>query len=147
RRASRGDRIEALKVLVHFVADIHQPLHAVGRAHGGNDIYIVQFGSSRCGSRPCDLHGTWDFGLIERTHQRGSEYVELLEKLITSQHLERQAGGNPEDWANESFRIAHEVWLNDGEAVDESYYHRNIPMVDQRLALAGLRLAQLLNDA
>jgi nuclease S1 len=147
RRASRGDRVEALKFLVHFVGDVHQPLHAVARARGGNDIYIVQFGSSRCGSRPCDLHGAWDFGLIEHTQQRGSEYVELLEKLITSQHLEREAGGNPEGWANESFRLAHEVWLNDGGAVDQSYYRRNIPIVDQRLALAGIRLAQLLNDA
>ena len=147
RKASRPDRVEALKFLVHFVADVHQPLHAVGRARGGNDVYIVQFGSPRCGSRRCDLHGTWDFGLIERTHQREQEYTAYLEKLIVGQHLERQAGGRPEDWANESFRIAHEVWLNDGEAVDQGYYRRNIHVVDQRLALAGLRLAQMLNDA
>lgn len=146
-RASRVDRVEALKFMVHLVGDVHQPLHAVGRARGGNDIYIVQFGSSRCGSRACDLHGAWDFGLVEHTHQGEQEYAEYLEKLVTSQHLERQTGGKPEDWANESFRLAHEVWLNDGQAVDQSYYRRNIPIVDQRLALAGLRLARILNDA
>lgn len=147
RQASRADRVEALKFLVHFVGDVHQPLHAVGRARGGNDIYIVQFGSSRCGSRACDLHGAWDFGLVEHTHQGEQEYAEYLEKLVTRQHLERQAGGRPEDWANESFHLAHEVWLSDGEAVDQNYYRRNIPIVDNRLALAGLRLAQLLNDS
>ena len=147
RQASRADRVEALKFLVHFVGDVHQPLHAVGRARGGNDIYIVQFGSSRCGSRACDLHGTWDFGLVEHTHQNEQEYTNYLEKVIRREHLESQAGGTPGDWANESFHLAREVWLNDGQAVDQSYYRRNIPIADRRLALAGLRLAQLLNDS
>lgn len=56
RRAPVGERIEALKFLVHFVADLHQPLHAVGEARGGNEIHISAFGESRCGGRPCNLH-------------------------------------------------------------------------------------------
>src|SRR5262249_18312362 len=42
--ASRAAREEALKFLVHFVADLHQPLHAIGEARGGNQIAIVEFG-------------------------------------------------------------------------------------------------------
>ena len=53
--------------------------------------------------------------------------------------------GNPADWANESFALAKAAWVNDGESVDEQYYEQQIKVVDERLALAGLRLAALLN--
>jgi hypothetical protein len=147
RVASRGERIEALKFLVHFVADVHQPPHAIAEAKGGNDVHVVKFGSVECGSRPCDLHGTWDIGLIEHAHQSEREYAGLLEQMIVKQNLDRRAGGTPEQWANESFHIAHQVWVNEGSAIDENYYRRNIHAVDEQLALAGLRLAKLLNEA
>ena len=53
----------------------------------------------------------------------------------------------PAQWANESFHIAHDVWLRDGSEVNEAYYRRNIRIVDQQLTRAGLRLAALLNRA
>jgi len=49
--ASRDDRIEALKFLVHFVGDVHQPMHAIGEAAGGNGIAVTEFGSTQCGRR------------------------------------------------------------------------------------------------
>jgi len=54
--------------------------------------------------------------------------------------------GNPADWANESFALAKAAWVNDGESVDEQYYEQQIKVVDERLALAGLRLAAVLNE-
>ena len=56
----RADRIEALKFIVHFVGDVHQPMHATGEAAGGNGIAVTEFGSTQCGKRPCNLHGVWD---------------------------------------------------------------------------------------
>ena len=147
KRASRADRIDALKFVVHFVADVHQPFHAIGAARGGNDVHVVQFGRTECGSRPCDLHGDWDIGLIEHAHTSEREYARQLEELISREKLDREPEGTPEQWANESFQIAHNVWLQDGAAVDENYYRRNIPVVDEQLARAGIRLADLLNDA
>jgi hypothetical protein len=47
RNAPRQERMEALKFLVHFVGDIHQPMHAIGEARGGNDIHVSEFGSSQ----------------------------------------------------------------------------------------------------
>ena len=146
-RTSREERIEALKFLVHFVADLHQPLHAIGEARGGNDIHVLQFGSTRCGRRACDLHGTWDFGLIQHAHRREHAYVASLEQFIARNNLQRKANEEPAEWANESFRLAHEVWLGEGAAVDESYYRRTLPIVDQQMALGGLRLARMLNQA
>jgi len=72
------------------------------------------------------------------------EYVAHLEKLITDEHL--TASGNPEDWANESHGYARSAWLPDGAQIDENYYRKEIQVVDQRLALAGLRLGAVLNQ-
>jgi hypothetical protein len=143
--ASQADRLEALKWVVHFVGDIHQPMHAIEEARGGNDIHVNEFGSAQCGRYACNLHAEWDTGLIEHTGRSEQDYVAYLEQMITAKKL--QASGQPADWANESLQLARKVWLNDGGAVDETYYKANINIVDERLALAGLRLAAVLNDA
>lgn len=145
--APRQDRIEGLKFLVHFVGDVHQPMHAMREARGGNDIYVVEFGSSQCGKYACNLHFAWDIGLIEHTRLSEGQYVSKLDRLITSRKLTSQPHGMPEQWANESFLLAKKVWMNDGSTIDEAYYKNDIGIVDQRLALAGIRLASLINQA
>ncbi|HEY6350093.1 MAG TPA: S1/P1 nuclease [Candidatus Angelobacter sp.] len=145
KNAAQADRMEALKFLVHFVGDIHQPMHAIEDAKGGNDIHISSFGSTQCGKYLCNLHAEWDSGLLEHSGRSEQEYVAYLEQMITTQKL--QASGTPDTWANESLRLAKQAWLNDGASADEAYYRANIKVVDERLALAGLRLAAMLNDA
>ena len=147
RNEPRQDRIEALKFLVHFVGDIHQPMHAIEEARGGNDIHVSEFGSLQCGTRPCNLHFAWDTGLIEHAGISEERYVARLNELIASRKLNVQAGGTPEEWANESFLLAKKVWLSEGGAVDESYFENDIGIVNRRLALAAIRLAQMINRA
>lgn len=147
KKVSRDERREALKFVVHFVGDAHQPLHAVGRARGGNDIKITFFGSPDCGGRPCNLHWVWDIGLIEHAQRPEASYALYLEQLIVRRNLRSRTSGSAPEWANESFHLAHDVWLEDGGRVDEAYYRKNIEIVNERLALAGLRLARLLNEA
>ena len=143
----REDRAEAAKFLIHFVADLHQPFHAIAEARGGNEVHVVQFGSAECGHKLCDLHGTWDFGLIAHARRPEDEYAAYIERLIASRRFQVRTGGGPEEWANESFRIAHRVWVRDGSAVDEAYYRQNVEVLDEQLAIAGLRLAAALNRA
>jgi hypothetical protein len=145
--APKPERVEALKFLVHFVGDIHQPLHAIGEARGGNDIHVIEFGASQCGRNACNLHYAWDIGLIEHAGLREMRYAAELNRLIAKQNLARRAMGTPADWANESFGIAKKVWLPEGGAVDEKYYSTDIGIVNQQLALAGLRLAAMLNQS
>jgi hypothetical protein len=147
RNALRQDRVEALKFLVHFVGDVHQPMHSMGEARGGNDIHVSEFGSTQCGKYPCNLHFAWDSGLIEHAGISEKRYVARLNELIASRKLIVQAGGTPAKWANESFLLAKKVWLNDGGAVDETYYENDIGIVNRRLALAGIRLAGMINQA
>jgi S1/P1 Nuclease len=144
--ASERERLIALMYLVHFVGDIHQPLHAIDDARGGNDVKVTVFGADQCGNNPCNLHGVWDYSLVEHTGYSEEEYVHHLQDLIRKDHLEQKAGGGPADWANESLREARQVWVSNGALIDEAYYQANIRRVDERLALAGLRLAALLND-
>ena len=144
--AGREERIEALKWIVHFVGDIHQPLHAVEEARGGNDIKLAAFGSEKCGDWPCNLHWVWDSILLEHTGYSEAEYVSRVEKLIRSKHLESKAGGGPVDWANESHVQARQIIDRNATAVDERYYQDYIGLVDEKLGLAGLRLAALLNE-
>jgi hypothetical protein len=149
----KADRVEALKFLVHFVADVHQPLHAIGEARGGNDIHITEFGSPQCGNGLCNLHSAWDTGLIEHTSRSGAapfapeDYPTVIEGVIASHNLLSRPQGTPEEWANESFHLAQKVWVHDGGSVDEAYFRKNIGSLNERLALAGLRLATLLNQA
>jgi S1/P1 Nuclease len=147
QRASRDQRAEALKFLVHFVADVHQPMHAIAEARGGNEIHVIEFGSGECGSRPCNLHFAWDMGLIGHSRRSEVDYDQAIEKLVVRENLLSRADSSPENWANESFSIAKQVWVNEGGAVDEAYYRRNIRVVDEQLAVAGLRLARMLNQS
>ncbi len=138
-------RSEALKFLVHFVGDLSQPFHAMADARGGNDIPVTAFGSTQCGDYACNLHSVWDTELIRHTGQREHRYARELEEMIAADHL--QAGPvNPVAWANESLQLAKQAWVQPQAEIDEAYYQRERPVVDRQLALAGLRLAQMLNE-
>jgi len=60
--APRDTRIEALKFLVHFVGDVHQPFHAIREAAGGNGIAVTEFGSTHADGvhAICTVFGTSD---------------------------------------------------------------------------------------
>jgi hypothetical protein len=146
KKASREQRAEALKFIVHFVGDIHQPLHAAKEAEGGNDIHVRFLSSDRCGPYDCNLHGVWDTSMILHAGLRPNDYAERLEQLVKSDSLAGQDGGTPEQWVNESGRLAQAAWVQNGANLDDQYYRKEITVVDRQMALAGLRLAKLLND-
>jgi hypothetical protein len=139
-----------LKFLVHFVGDLHQPFHALGVERGGNGIFVRVFGTSNCGNdpakpTPCNLHSVWDSRLIAHRGLSDSQYLAALVKNITDRNLQRRPTGTAADWANESFKLARPALLPQNGDVDEEYYQMHIPVIDERLALGGIRLAALLN--
>ena len=146
---ARADRATALKFLVHLVADVHQPFHAIDVARGGIRIDVVAFGSTNCaprGAKPfdCNLHGVWDSSLVLRRRLTDARYVAELEQKI-AQNRWSAGSGTPADWANESHIIARTAVLPPGATVDEAYYRAHLPVIDERLARAGLRLAAVIN--
>jgi hypothetical protein len=146
----RTDRAIALKFLVHFVGDIHQPLHASAIERGGNGILIRLFGSDTCGGNParpapCNLHSAWDTELIAHRRLSDDRYVALLETRVTQDRLLQQPAGTPAEWAMESLALSNAIMLPQKGDVDEAYFRKHLPSVDERLARGGTRLAALLN--
>ena len=141
--ADRAEKADALKFLVHFVGDIHQPLH-VSYAHdkGGNDIK-VEFFHDRT-----NLHTVWDSLIIRHAGQPWREHANQLYARITLvQYRQWTSSLDPAAWATESFRLAVSHAYNipkDGQ-LDQAYYERNLPVVEERLSMAGIRLGALLN--
>jgi hypothetical protein len=133
-------KVETLMFLVHFVGDIHQPLH-LGRAsdRGGNSIR-VEFNRKKT-----NLHSLWDSGLMNHTKLDRGKYLKGLMGLARKMEPDSL---DPVDWATGSLKLAYSnayAIPKDGKLGDE-YYGRNISVVNQRLAIAGLRLAAVLND-
>jgi hypothetical protein len=113
-------------------------------ACGGSDIPVTVFGA-RHAARACALHGAWDFDLIDHVGLDERRCTAYLEKMIAGSHLD--AGGeDPAQWANDSWKLAKEALVSPGANLDDQYYTVARPVIDQQLALAGLRLARLLNQ-
>src|SRR5262245_168650 len=148
----RADRAIALKFLVHLVGDLHQPFHALGVESGGNGIAVSVFGSDNCSQNPartvaCNLHGVWDSSLIAHRGLDDQRYVSILEDEIRRNRLDERPVGTSADWAMESQRLAKTALVPHHGAVDEAYYRRELPVVDERLALGGVRLAAMINQS
>jgi|ERR1051326_1292224 hypothetical protein len=153
--ATTSNRVEALKFLVHFVGDVHQPLHCAQRNNDqGGNLCMVNFPGH---ADPVKLHYVWDGLLIQRSlADRRLEpvlYADQLNNKMTKLHEQQWAEGTPEEWANESHRIAvSEVYagipIQEAPfALSEEYVKKNQTLVDAQLMKAGLRLARLLNEA
>lgn len=146
----RADRAIALKFLVHFVGDLHQPYHALGVERGGNGVFVSIFGRTECGNDParpvpCNLHSVWDSALIDHRSLDDAAYLAVLRGVIRLNGWSLEAPGNAVEWAMQSRDLARSALLPQHGVVDEAYYRAHIVEIDQRLALAGLRLAALLN--
>ena len=149
-KLDRADRATALKYIVHFIGDLHQPFHALGVGRGGNDIQVRVFGQLDCGNdparpSPCNLHSVWDSRLIARRNLDDRQYVEALQKLIVAKGFGSQPAGTPAQWAEQSFKLAKEALVPPGRNIDEGYFRRHISVIDDRLALGAVRLAVSLN--
>jgi hypothetical protein len=150
--SSRQARLEALKFIVHFIGDLHQPFHTLGVGRGGNDVDVRVFGEANCADEgekpfPCNLHAVWDSRLIARRNLGDRAYVAQLQKLIVDNRLSAQPIGTPVEWAEQSWRLARAALVSPGANLDAAYYRRQIAVIDGRLALAGVRLAAVLNRA
>ena len=140
--APETERLRALKYLVHFVADVHQPLHAGYQDNrGGNTVQL------RFLMRGSNLHALWDKGLIE---QLGMDVVALTSAAQAEPiGLASLANVLPSsvEIAEESCRIVAQPGFYPQGDPTPAYVLRMTPVLLQRIALAGQRLGALLNHA
>lgn len=139
---SREDRVFYLKMLIHLIGDLHQPLHA-SRAEdkGGNDIQVQWFGQGS------NLHKVWDKNLID---SYGMTYTELATELDKVSRKERKQiqEGTIYDWVDESHKICGELYdsVKVGEKLGYRYTYDYNDLLFQQLQRGGFRLAKVLND-
>ncbi|HEV2292258.1 MAG TPA: S1/P1 nuclease [Tepidisphaeraceae bacterium] len=153
KKAQKEERVEALKFLVHFVGDLHQPLHCADRNgdKGGNARLVFFPGRKKAVS----LHMVWDSLILPRSKGKQSvaDYGDALNDRITEEQAKAWAQGRPKDWAAECWQIAREVVYRgvppagDPPAIAEEYIVRAQPVVDEQIQKAGVRVAAALNLA
>ena len=151
----RDKRREALIYLVHFVGDLHQPMHAAGGRirnettgemeldRGGNLVKIRFMGVET------NLHSAWDSMLIDWGPRNVDDYVEhLLTFEMRGRPVEELQRGTIVDWFNESHHAAvHDAYAIGNGTLGGEYAQKNIGIVYERLLRGGLRLRRLLEEA
>ena len=139
---TKEDRVFYLKMLVHLIGDLHQPMH-VGRVEdkGGNDIQVQWFGKGS------NLHRVWDSNMI---NDYGMSYTELATSLPELNKNEKRAiqNGTVLEWVEESQEIANKLYnsVEVGEKLAYSYSYNWWGTVENQLQKGGLRLAKVLNE-
>lgn len=138
----KSERAFYLKMLIHLVGDLHQPMH-VGRLEdkGGNDIQLQWF------DRGSNLHRVWDTNMIT---DYGMSYTELAASLpkMSNAARKRLQEGTLYDWVEESQDIANQLYesVKTGEKLYYRYNYVWWGTVESQLQKGGLRLAKVLNE-
>jgi hypothetical protein len=151
RKASLADKQLALRFIVHLVGDLHQPLHA-GRCcdKGGNDVKVSWFG------KPTNLHAVWDSALVDEEQLSFTELAAKLERHISDRQLIEWWDSDPRHWVDESAKLRDQLYppanvrAADGAGkvpdLSYSYVYRFTPLMERRIAQAGVRLAAYLDS-
>ena len=151
---SAARKAEALKFLVHFVGDLHQPLHTIdNHDRGGNDVRVAALRGE--GGRVTNLHAAWDTGLINLSTETETARAERL--LIDLASHPVSADLDVVKWVEGNYDVARRVvYRYPGFAptgppaepitLDPAYRVAAAPVIDRQLQLGGARLAALLNS-
>jgi hypothetical protein len=140
----------ALRFLIHCVEDMHMPMH-VGDNHdrGGNDTQVRFF------DKGTNMHRLWDSDMIERFSKDEDAWLKDLAILESPQASADAGKGEVEDWATESLLAARAAYvvpeiggrIKPGQKLGALYFDERLPVVRHRLYQAGVRLANVLNEA
>ncbi len=139
---NKAEAALALKILIHVVGDMHQPMH-MGHATdlGGNRTKLKYF------NRDKNLHGIWDTDLLESSHRWSyTEWQQQLDRLNDAEEA-IVVQGDVDDWGRETIAITRDVYKFFQPGLNVSYNQIAYwaPTIEQQLLRGGLRLAHLLN--
>ena len=144
-----------LAFFTHIVGDMHQPLHNVSRLSNaypdgdrGGNLFFIRFNNARI-----NLHQLWDRGLGEFDSEINNENIAMLSKKITERYPENYFGDrvndlDPQNWAKEGMENARKyVYVTpENQIPNPDYIEAGRQITEQEVALAGYRLAKLLNQ-
>ncbi|PWJ44727.1 S1/P1 nuclease [Sediminitomix flava] len=145
---ANSTKATALAFLIHFVGDIHQPMHVgKNRDLGGNKIKVMFFSEKE------SLHAIWDTDIIEKQQLSFSEYTLMIEKNQAANKA-RWEKDKVKVWAEESVELREEIYNTLYDRTNENglpelsydYMYEFVPRMEERLAAAGYRAAFILNS-
>jgi len=139
---SKYNRKIDLRMLIHIIEDIHQPMHAAhAEDKGGNDFKVNWF------NNPTNLHSVWDSQLIDFQQLSYTEYAAAINHTAESQRAEWQSDPISK-WIFESNQIANKLYteIKPGDTLNYKYNFTHIDTVNEQLLKAGVRLAGVLNS-
>jgi hypothetical protein len=143
KKSTQEQQKFALRLLIHLVGDLHQPMHTARKDDlGGNKIQLTWFGEKT------NLHGIWDEKLIEFQQLSYTEYVRAINHPTPQQLLTWQKT----DLKNciwESYQVCNKIYATGIKNDDKLSYRYNfdwIATVNEQLLKGGIRLAKILND-
>ncbi|KEZ93497.1 MULTISPECIES: S1/P1 nuclease [Nonlabens] len=140
--ATKEEKAFQLRLLVHFIGDLHQPLHTgISEDKGGNDFQVRWY---RDGT---NLHRVWDSQMIE---SYGMSYSELAMNMPQLSKKERKtmASGTHRDWLEDSRIVVKDIYANTtvGQKLGYRYMYDYFDVLKGQLQKGGVRLAALLNE-
>lgn len=136
-----GEEAENLKMLIHLVGDIHQPLHVgTGEDQGGNDAEVDWF------YEPSNLHRVWDSEMIDDSKLSYSELSRAVNHP-SDEEIDRWQDASVRNWAHEAMQFRGEVYdLPADSSLGYRYTYKNWDLLQRQLLKAGVRLAGVLNE-
>jgi len=138
---SKANKLLYLRMLIHIVEDVHQPMHTAHKDDkGGNDFKVNWF------SKPTNLHSIWDSELIDFQQLSYTEYVAAINHTTAGQRASLQKAPIAQ-WLYESNQIAEKLYteIQPGQTLGYAYNFNHIEILNQQLLKAGVRLAGVLN--
>lgn len=140
--ASYADKQLALKILIHVVGDLHQPMH-MGHATdlGGNRVKV------KFHNRDTNLHSAWDSAIIEAARNWSFSEWQMMIDRESADYNNSLILGNIDSWAKQTMDYTTAVYNETPEGTNISFNEiaRWTPVIEQQLLKGGLRLAHLLN--
>jgi hypothetical protein len=148
------ERLFALKFLLHFVGDMHQPLHSSdNHDRGGNSVKVSAVGIPH--KSKDELHGYWDTQFVDGIGGKSPSALSAkLIKQITPDQVTSWSAGSFDDWAMEAFMLSVSDAYGSPPLLQDAPHHLDAAYVSQaekdvaqQLSKAGVRLASVLNKA
>jgi len=139
---SPEEESQKLKMLIHIVEDIHQPLHVgTGKDRGGNDEKVEYFGKNT------NLHSVWDTELIEGWNMSYTEIGDELYRRLTPALKSDYRNSTLTDWLSEAVALRPLIYkLPENKKLSYHYGYDTRDAVEERLLAASVRLAQILEE-
>lgn len=163
-KSTQTEKAIALRFLVHLIGDLHQPLHVGGsNDQGGNACKVTWH------NKATNLHTVWDSSMLEETKLSYTELAEFASQDRTKQQVAKWQTGNINTWSAESKALRRKLYPAEVQAplspvtfltycqkdaspdampkLGYEYSYVFLPLAQERIFQAGVRLAKILNES